>query len=490
MASSEDFFAIRAAIASLPADVSHDAIGSARPTINEVFAPATHAAALDPNVPIVQGARGAGKSFWAGVLLHDEVRAVAHHAYPRIGLDRLQVRHGYTGISGPQGGIDREKLDSCVVPDASLDEAKVFWWATILHALKSPEKPAPARIVEHLATAKDLQAREKLLAKEEARLLSSGQTSMVVYDALDTVAIKWPRRRLLTEALLEVTWSMRAYRAIRLKLFLRPDQLDDDGLRFVELPKQRSGVVRLEWSQADLYGLLFSRLALGEAANALGEILDSLRLPRGTAEEIRKRNWPLAHDMASQATLMNALCGPYMGGGEFAHKKGKTYDWPFAHLGDAFEQVTPRSFLGLMIAAARHGVAPPKRALTPDGIRDGLRAASKTRVDQLHQEFLWIKGVLAPLAGLLLPKHERDVFNVWRRAGTVERALADAAQQGYLPPFPTSAVDAAQHGPEKDLYLAMERIGVMLRRPDQRLDMPDLFRIAAKLLKKGATPSA
>jgi hypothetical protein len=280
---------------------------------------------------------------------------------------------------------------------------------------------------------------------------------------------------------------MRAYRAIRLKLFLRPDQLDDDGLRFVELPKQRSGVVRLEWSQADLYGLLFSRLALGEAAGALATILDSLRLPKGAPDEIRKRNWPLAYDKQNQITLMNALCGPYMGGGEFAHKKGKTYDWPFAHLGDAFEQVTPRSFLGLMIAAARHGTAPAKRALTPDGIRDGLRAASKTRVDQLHQEFPWIKGVLAPLAGLLLPKHERDVFNVWRRAETVERAFADAEQHGYLPPFPASSAETGQPGHERDLYLALERIGVMLRRPDLRLDMPDLFRVAAKLLKKGGT---
>jgi hypothetical protein len=488
MASVDDFAAIRAAIAGLPADVSHDAIGSSRPTINEVFAPATHAAALDPNTPIVQGARGAGKSFWAGVLLHDEVRNVAHHAYPRIGLDRLKVRHGYTGISGPQGGIDREKLDDCVGPDASLDEAKVFWWATILHALKAPEKPAPAKIKEYLATAKDIQAREKLLATDEAVLLAGGQTLLVVYDALDTVAIKWPRRRLLTEALLEVAWSMRAYRGIRVKLFLRPDQLDDDALRFVELPKQRSGVVRLEWSQADLYGLLFSRLALGEARKALGEILDSSRLPRATPEEIRRRNWLLGVDMQSQAKLMNALCGPYMGGGDFGHKKGKTYDWPIAHLGDAFKQVTPRSFLGLMIAAAKEGVAPSKRALTPDGIRHGLRSASKTRVDQLHQEFPWIKGVLAPLAGLLLPQPEKEVFQVWKRAGTVTQALKDAEHLGYLPPFPTSFGEVSPLGHEKELYLAMERIGVMLRRPaDGRLDMPDLFRVAAKLLKKGAT---
>ena len=34
---------------------------------------------------------------------------------------------------------------------------------------------------------------------------------------------------------------------------------------------------------------------------------------------------------------------------------------------------------------------------------------------------------------------------------------------------------------------ALKRIGVMFRRKDDRIDMPDLFRVAAKLLKKGGT---
>lgn len=63
---------------------------------------------------------------------------------------------------------------------------------------------------------------------------------------------------------------MRAYRAIKVKLFLRSDQIDDDALRFVELPKLRTGAVRLTWVGTDLYGLLYARLALTPepAANA------------------------------------------------------------------------------------------------------------------------------------------------------------------------------------------------------------------------------
>ena len=57
---------------------------------------------------------------------------------------------------------------------------------------------------------------------------------------------------------------------------------------------------------------------------------------------------------------------------------------------------------------------------------------------------------------------------------------ADAERSGYLPPFPdVEAAGAAE------LFTALEHIGVMFRRKDNRLDMPDLFRVAARLLKKG-----
>jgi hypothetical protein len=103
-------------------------------------------------------------------------------------------------------------------------------------------------------------------------------------------------------------------------------------------------------------------------------------------------------------------------------------------------------------------------------------------VNQLHLEFPWIKGVLVPLAGLLLPQEEKEVFAVWQRAGTIQELISDAAEYSYLPPFPTDWQQNEQH-----LFEALARIGVMFRRKDNRIDMPDLFRIAAKLLKKGGT---
>jgi hypothetical protein len=84
---------------------------------------------------------------------------------------------------------------------------------------------------------------------------------------------------------------------------------------------------------------------------------------------------------------------------------------------------------------------------------------------------------------LLLPQDDTRVFKAWRQAKTIALIQSDAKNNGYLPPFPPSE----ESGEEEALFHALERIGVMFRRRDSRLDMPDLFRVAAKLLKKGGT---
>lgn len=480
----EDFADIRHGIANIPGDVANDAVGAYVPKLEDIYAPETHAAALDPTTPIVVGARGTGKSFWSGVLGQAATKAAAAVAYPRLGLNNVVVAFGFTGIGGPQG-TSGEALNKFVPENAGTEIAKAFWWATILRAASITDGVPIPKLADFMAASSDLEQREEILLQHETRLQSEGRVLLVVYDALDTVATNWPRRRLLTEALVEVVWAMRAYRAIKLKLFLRPDQIDDDALRFVELPKLRTGAVRLAWAGIDLYGLFYARLALASDTStnaAFKKLLASKNIKESDRNSILARRWVLSRSSEDQSRVMEVLAGPYMASGQYGFKKGKTYEWPVTHLADAFDEVTPRSFLGLMIAAAQYGTSPTDRVITPDGIRHGLRAASKTRVDQLHQDFPWIKGVLAPLAGLLLPQHEKEVYKAWKTTKTIDNLFDDALTQKYLAPFSTEGQRS-----EKELFEALKRIGVMFRRKDDRIDMPDLFRVAAKLLKKGAT---
>jgi hypothetical protein len=482
--SAEDFHSIRRALANIPAEISSDAVGANAAKTEEIFPPETHSAALDPTISIVIGSRGTGKSFWAGVLGQKDTRDLASRSFPRLGLDQYEVGFGFTGLNGP-GQIGVDAVNACLRDGEVLEHAKAFWWATILRAASLAVGSIEQKMGVYKALAADWENRNERLAELERQVQDSGKKLLIVYDALDRMATDWPRRRLLTEALLEVAWEMRAFRFIRVKLFFRPDQLEDESLRFVELPKLKSGAVRLDWSQTDLYGMVYSRLALttdGPAAEAFGKLLGRRGLKLGDQHEIITRKWPLISDRKAQEQIMADMAGPFMGSGTYGFKKGKTYDWAFKHLSDAFSEVTPRSFLGLLIGAARYGLAPSDRVITAEGIRHGLRAASKTRVDQLHQDFPWIKGVLAPLAGLLLPQDESAVFAAWKYARTIATLLEDAKLKGYLPPFPPKDKPGG-----KDLYLSLERIGVMERRKDDRIDMPDVFRVAAKLLKKGAT---
>src|SRR3954462_12803169 len=108
-----EFGPIRAGIAGLDAAAAHEASGARRPAVAEIFAPEQHAGALDPNVTIVLGARGAGKSFWAGVLGNDDTRQAAGDAYPRLQLDKLKVRFGFTGVAN-DGSVSRASIDAQV----------------------------------------------------------------------------------------------------------------------------------------------------------------------------------------------------------------------------------------------------------------------------------------------------------------------------------------------------------------------------------------
>jgi hypothetical protein len=130
----EDYLKIRGAIVNIPGDLSNDAVGIHVAELDDIYAPEAHAAALAPNTPIVLGPRGSGKSFWAGVLGRDETRAAAASAYPRLALDKVVAQFGYTGIGGPDG-ISAEQIDALVPQDASIEDARAFWWASVLRSL-------------------------------------------------------------------------------------------------------------------------------------------------------------------------------------------------------------------------------------------------------------------------------------------------------------------------------------------------------------------
>src|SRR5262249_16806504 len=159
--------------------------------------------------------------------------------------------------------------------------------------------------------------------------------------------------------------------------------------------------------------MLFARLGAIEEPSTRRPFLDLLSAENVTAPPKtlkRLRSWPLAHNSAVQRRVFRSMAGSYMGR---SHKKGRTYDWPIKHLADGHGEVTPGSFLTLMMEAARFSQVPADQVISAEGIRHGLREASKVRVNQLDLEFRWIKRVLAPLSGLQVPCGASQISERW-----------------------------------------------------------------------------
>jgi len=133
--------------------------------------------------------------------------------------------------------------------------------------------------------------------------------------------------------------------------------------------------------------------------------------------------------------------------------------------------------------ALKTGYSLGQSVISPDCIRNGLRKASAVRVDQLSKEYKWVKRALAPLSGVRVPCERSVIYERWKDAHTLE-LIAQEAPNDYLPPFPLSFTE----GREQLLAEQMQRIGVISERDDGRFDIPDLFRVAAKMLRMGGTP--
>lgn len=468
---------LREVLASFDASASHTVSGHDRPQVGEIYAPEHHAGALDPHVPLVLGARGSGKSFWAGVLGNQETLDAAAIAYPRLKLGKLEVKFGFIGGEG-EGAVSKETIDSLVPEDEERRQAPLLWRAVVMRAVKSAVNPKEKlRIKSLVETYQDPEDWEEECRRLDNELLKSKRTVLILFDALDVLAYEQDRLRKLLDALLQVTWSMRGYQSIRVKLFLRDDQVSQLGLKFAELPKLMAGATRLYWNGTDLYGMLFKRLAGNlKGQQSLDCLLKELNMP--PVSRSLKQGGVLSVDKASQAVLFSSMVGQYMGR---TNKKGKTYDWSLRHLSDGHSEVTPRSFLALMINAAMYVPPPENLVLSAEGLRHGLREASKIRVEQLALEFPWIRRVLAPLARLQVPCTSDSIKDRWEVTETYPAILKLHDKQTFMLPFLSSEEEDAY----EELLLTLKTIGVLMERDDERYDMPDLFRVAARLLKKG-----
>lgn len=458
------------------------------------YVPPSHAKALDPETCIVEGIRGAGKSFWWAALSSDEHRQFVTKAFPDAHLSPSTIIH--QGFGDAAGSLDSPSKDVLAKLSQDFNNPRAIWRAVVAHKLAFPS-PFPQNAqtgLEIWATRTawvmdNPESFDELLVAADIALRMQNKTAMILFDALDRLAETWQDIRPLARGLLQVTQDMRATRSIRLKIFVRPDMLEDKGIvGFPDASKLLARRANLNWRKVDLYALFFQCVANAAVGGDTFRNLTntSIALQWKKTDDLWLIPKELCGDERLQETLFEALAGKAMSASPTGLKRGKPYKWVVNHLQDGRDQVSPRSFCEALRQAADQSMSDFELHELPlhfKSIQVGVQAASKIRVNELvHEDYPWVDSVMGPLRGeLTVPCLPIDVSTIWKRHNvlqTLSEALNDSDNLVKLPP---------QHLADgyEGVLLDLEELGLIQRLSDGRVQMPDVYRIAFGLGRRG-----
>lgn len=446
------------------------------------YVPPSHARALDPEATLVEGIRGAGKSFWWAQLASESHREFIKTAFPEVRFNaNLKVTRGFgTGLKpteAPSAEVLAQLMESY--------RPRSIWRAVLaFHAGFGGEFATLKRWSERVQWVQsNPEDFDEQLDQADQDLDERGETLLILFDALDRLAEDWEHINPLAKALLQVALDARSTRRIRCKVFLRPDILQDSAITgFPDFSKLLAHKADLNWRRADLYALFFQ--CLGNSETGGSSFRDLAKGISGVALIKKGEGWVLPpllrSDESVQERLFVTLAGKAMGS---STKRGKPYTWLVNHLQDGLSQVSPRSFFAALRTAAEE--TPDDFPLTIDyrAIQTGVQKASQIRVQEITAEdYPWIQLVMAPLYGnLTVPCEPLEFEKIWKQHSTLP-GLKKKLKEGKTPvKLPPQNLDLGAPGILRDLEL----LGIIQRLIDQRIQMPDVYRIAFGLGRRG-----
>jgi hypothetical protein len=167
-------------------------------------------------------------------------------------------------------------------------------------------------------------------------------------------------------------------------------------------------------------------------------------------------------------------------------KRGRPFTWIPTHLADGRGEIAPRTFLQVIKTAAEWDYpSTTSTAIDFQGIQEGVRRASSTRLSELEEDYPWVSSALEPLRGLLVPCQTEDITGRWISAKTVQKIASDYL--GSSAPIDLVLADLISDDDEaaEVLVKLMREIGVFEERDRGRVNVPDIFRVKAGILRKG-----
>lgn len=460
----------QAIVAALPSETSY--FGRS-PDLKHLYVPPAHVKALRPECHLVIGARGVGKSVWTAALGDSALRKALGSSVPE--LERTDVYIGHAETDGISAYPNPQTFVQLIEAGASAFDV---WQGIVARSLAGGDVPHSSWSGTTAWVKSNPENLARLMRLASQRLADHSRNGLIVFDALDRLSQDWRVIDRIVRDLLRTALWLRSYPRLSAKVFLREDQFERTVADFPDASKLLATRADLTWASHDLHGLLWQTLinGLDDHGRRLREVYFSVlkTLPRQEdgrwlLGESAKRETP------AQRALFEALAGPWMGRDR---RRGVPYVWAAGHLADGKGRTSPRSFLAAIRQAAEDSLdryPDYPLALHYESIKRGIQKASEIRVDEMAEDYGWVRGFMAPLEGLNVPCDYATIVDRWTErfpdgpgAVTVESLPPQHAERGW-------------DGIREDLI----RLGVFDVKKDGRIDMPDLYRVGFKLGRKG-----
>lgn len=456
-----DAAAIRDAILAAPLETDN---AGEEPKPGTLYVPVSHIKALRLDATVVVGGRGVGKSFWTAALRTPQLRKQLGGVVSE--LADLEVRTGFAKDEAIDRYPNRDVFSKFLEDNGDPYD---LWRAVVLRwVAEKSGRPIPSGSWGETVTWL------KTNPEDAARLMRDRGLwkGLILFDALDVTSNDWKTMDRIVQGLLRAVLWLKPFNDLHAKVFLREDQAERTVFDFPDASKLRATRAELTWERQDLHGLLWQRLV--NAPDEAGMTL------RGLCQSKRSGAiWVLPDNMKreglAQRKAFEALAGPWMGRDR---RRGVPYTWSVNHLADGRGLTSPRSFLAAIRQAAEDSQerdSPHAYALHFESIKRGIQKASEIRVDEVAEDYPWVRNVLEVLSGLSVPCTEDVVYEKW--SGKFPRGPQD------IPPnrLPPQHAERGWPGVREDL----ERLGLLETKKDGRIDMPDLYRVGFGLGRRG-----
>lgn len=450
---------------------------------------------LEPDILLIVGGRGAGKSHLFRLInmkSGQKVLSAGKHQLENAiwikGFHTLEPENAPTSLYFPGETVLQRFTKGKEVTDL-LD----FWRGLLLGSILKQVDPELCEIfraqlpdslssalsdlanisIWHKEIVDHLESVELALNKFDEILSNEKRFLFVTYDDLDVMAVEWNEKRALVQSLLRF-WlgQWRRWRRIRPKIFLRSDLFSEEFLKFPDASKLEANKTELHWKYTQLYQLSFKSWA-----NRNSPSLNFLQNAGLNMFNHPILGWTYySESLPSEDVLrgvVHRMMGQYMGSGP---TKGRTFEWVPNHLQDANGEIVPRSMLNLLALAAKDEVANKRikdtnLLLSPLSIRGVLEEVSAHRVTELAEEYPWLDVIKSRFQGKQVPMGRLDFINLLE-------GINWSLQEPNNHPVsqePSKIVDN------------LLKIGVLRLTSDQRIHVPDIYLYGFRMKRKGGT---